>query len=165
MIFVVDTNVLWKTRELVRLAAAARRHGHRVEVPALAHAERLAQLRRQKRQEGKTFDPRIVEAFLQTHGLQVAPFDEELAERCAGSLAERYRSADEWHDARKRRCASRFQMVQDDAGKTCPATIDWYLHAPYEAAPFVFVILDGGSEFAGTGSFSLDAAIRRAEEA
>ena len=164
MIFILDTNVLWKTRQLERLAAAARRHGHSVEVPALAHAERLAQIRRKNRQEGKTFDPSIVEAFLKTHEIRVAPFDRELADRCAASLADRYPSPDEWHNARRQRCASRFQMAQDDAGRPCPATIDWYLHAPYDAAPFVFVTLDGGSEFTRTGAISLDAAVRRAEE-
>lgn len=46
MIFVLDTNVLWKIQKLIRLAKAARLHGHGIEVPALAHAERLAQVRR-----------------------------------------------------------------------------------------------------------------------
>jgi len=164
MIFVLDTNVLWKTRELAQLAAAAKRQGHSVEVPALAHAERLAQVRRKVHQDGKTFDAAFVEAFFQTHGLQVVPFDKALAERCAESLAQRYPEKEHWHAARRARCALRFQLPQDDAGKPCPATVDWYLYAPYEAAPFVFVTLDSGTEFAGTGAVSLDSAIRLAGE-
>jgi hypothetical protein len=54
MIFVIDTNVLWMTDELAQLATVARRRSHRIAVPALAYAERLAQLRRQM---GTTFDP------------------------------------------------------------------------------------------------------------
>lgn len=164
MIFVLDTNVLWKVQKLAKLASAARRRGHRVEIPALVHAERLAQVRRKIHEEGKAFDPSLVEAFLKTHGLVVVPFDKEVAERCAESLAERYPTRDGWHDARRTRCASRFQGVQNEAGKACPATVDWYLHAPYEAEPFVFVTLDGGGEHAGRGALSLDDAILRAEE-
>lgn len=158
MIFVLDTNVLW-ARELPQLATAARRHGHRVEVPALAYAERLAQRRRQL---GEAFDSALFEAFFLTHEFQVVPFDQAIAERCAESLAGRYPKKEHWHDARRARCAFRFRMVQDSAGETCPATIDWYLAAPYPA-PYVFVTGDNGSEFAGTGAVRLDQAIRLAE--
>lgn len=161
MIFILDTNVLWKTAELGQLATVARRRSHRIEVPALAYAERLAQRRRQI---GAAFDPAFFDAFFLTHGLHVVPFDKALAERCAESLAQRYPKKEHWHDARRARCASRFQMAQADAGQTCPATVDWYLAAPY-AAPFVFVTLDGGSEFDGTGAVGLDSALRLAEEA
>jgi hypothetical protein len=160
MIFVLDTNVLWDTEKLGQLAAVARRRGHVLHVPALAWAERVAQRRRQI---GATFDPAFMEAFLLTHTLHVAPFDKALAERCAEALAERYPRKEHWYDARRARCALRFQMAQGDAGKPCPATVDWYLAAPY-ASPFVFVTLDGGTEFEGTGAISLDAAIRRAGE-
>jgi hypothetical protein len=165
MIFVLDTNVLWKIQKLIRLAKAARLHGHSIEVPALAHAERLAQVRREQTQPGKTFDPAIVEAFLLTHGLRVVPFDQAVAERCAEALAARYPDQERWHEARRARCAVRFQVVQDGTGKACPSTIDWYLQAPYLAAPYVFVTLDRGAEFDGTGAVSLDSAIELAEAA
>jgi predicted nucleic acid-binding protein len=160
MIFVLDTNVLWKITKLIQLASAARRHGHRVEIPVLVHAERAAQLRREK---GAAFDPAVIEAFIKTHGLTVAPFDKEVAERCAESLAERYSSKEGWHDARRRRCEARFQMAQAAAGRPCPATIDWYLAASYTSPPFTFVTLDGNSEFEGTPAISLDSAIHLAE--
>lgn len=164
MIFVLDTNVLWHTTKIARLATAAKRGGHSIAVPALAHAERLAQVRRERHEQGKTFDPAAVEAFLLTHGLQVVPFDKELAELCAESLARRYPEKERWHDARRARCASRFQIAQEGTGKPCPATVDWYLHAPYGAAPHVFVTLDEGAEFDGTGTISLDSAIQLAQE-
>lgn len=163
MIFVLDTNVLWNIKKLIRLARAAKRRGHSVQVPALAHAERLAQVRREPRQPGTTFDSAIVEAFLLTHGLQVVPFDKALAEQCAESLATRYPEKEHWHEARRSRCAARLQVVQDGTGKPCPSTIDWYLQAPYTAAPYVFVTLDGGAEFKGTGAVDLDSAIQLAE--
>jgi hypothetical protein len=161
MIFVLDTNVLWKMARLVRLATAARRRDHHIEIPALVHAERMAQVRREK---GAAFDPAFIEAFLQTHQLRIAPFDQEVAERCARALAERYASIEQWHRARRERCAARFQMAQTDAGRACPATVDWYLEASYTEAPFVFVTLDGGSEFEGTEVISLDSAIQLAEQ-
>lgn len=165
MIFVLDTNVLWRIQKLIRLARAAKLRGHSVQVPALAHAERLAQVRREQQQPGKSFDPAIVEAFLLTHGLQVMPFDKALAEQCAESLAVRYPEKEHWHEARRDRCAARFQVVQDGTGKPCPSTIDWYLQAPYAAAPYVFVTLDGGAEFEGTDAVTLDRAIQLAEVA
>jgi hypothetical protein len=164
MIFVLDTNVLWRTAEIGRLATAAKRGGHSVAVPALAHAERLAQVRRERHEQGKTFDPAMVEAFFLTHGLEVVPFDKAVAERCAESLAGRFPKKALWHDARRSRCASRFQVAQEGTGKACPATVDWYLHAPYEGAPYVFVTLDEGVEFEGMGTIGLDSAIQRAEE-
>lgn len=160
MIFVLDTNVLWKMQKLVQLARAARQHGHRIEIPALVHAERMAQLRREK---GAGFDPGVIEAFMMTHGLTVAAFDKEVAERCAQSLADRYSSPERWHAARRRRCESRFQLAQANAGSSCPATVDWYLSASYGAAPFVLVTLDGGPEFEGVATVGLDEAIRLAE--
>jgi hypothetical protein len=165
MIFVLDTNVLWKIQKIIRLSRAARLNGHRIEVPALAHAERLAQVRREQQHPGKAFDPAIVEAFLLTHGLQVVPFDKALAEQCAESLAARYPEKEHWHEARRGRCAARFQVVQDGTGKPCPSTIDWYLQAPYSAAPYVFVTLDEGAEFEGTSAVTLDTAIQLAEAA
>jgi hypothetical protein len=164
MIFVLDTNVLWRTAEIGRLAIAAKRGGHSIAVPALAHAERLAQVRRERHEQGKTFNPAMVEAFFRTHDLKVMPFDEAVAERCAESLARRYPKKEHWHDARRSRCASRFQVAQEGTGKACPSTVDWYLHAPYGAAPYVFVTLDEGVEFEGMGTISLDSAIQRAKE-
>jgi hypothetical protein len=165
MIFVLDTNVLWKTKKLGQLASAAKRRGHEVQVPALVHAERLAQVRREQQEKGTKFDAAMVESFLLTHELHVVPFDKALAERCAESLANRYPEKEHWHEARRGRCAARFQVVQVGTGKPCPSTIDWYLQAPYAAAPYVFVTLDGGTEFDGTGAVSLDAAIELAEAA
>lgn len=160
MIFVLDTNVLWKPKKLAQLASTARRHNHGIEIPALVHAERVAQLRRKK---GADFDPAIIEAFIKTHKLKVTPFDKEVAERCARSLAERYSSREEWHDARRKRCETRFQVAQSDAGRSCPATIDWYLAASYSAAEYVFVTGDGRSEFEGMQTVSLDRALQLAE--
>ena len=162
MIFVLDTNVLWKRERLSRLASAARRSGHEIQIPALVHAERVAQVRRER---GAAFDPAFVGAFLQTHGLQVVPFDQEVAERCAEWLAQRYPSRDDWHEARRKRCEFRFQVAATESGDSCPATVDWYLAASYTADPFVFVTLDGGAEWNGTEAVSLDQAIGLAEAA
>lgn len=156
MIFVLDTNVLWKVRRLEQLAIVARRNGHRVAVPALAHAERCAQLRREK---GAAFDPETIAAFLDTHKIAILPFGRRTAERVAVALAARYPSPDAWHAARRERCAARFRVALAPGGETCPGTVDWYLAAPYGPPDHVLVTLDGGVEFAGTDVISLDEAL------
>jgi hypothetical protein len=160
MIFVLDTNVLWKHGRIARLATLARRNGHRVVVPALAHAERIAQLRRE---HGADFDPEAIREFLTTHKIAILPFGRLTAERAAEALATRYSSPDHWHAARRERCAGRFQVVLDQGGQTCPGTVDWYLAAPYSPPDYVVVTLDGGAEFAGMDVVSLDEALALAE--
>lgn len=162
MIFVLDTNVLWKVGRVARLATLARRHGHQVTVPALAHAEHCAQLRRK---HGAGFDPETISEFLTTHEIAILPFDRPTAERAAVGLATRYPRKDDWHAARRERCAARFQVAIDQGGQTCPATVDWYLAAPYGPPDHVMVTLDEGAEFVGTGVISLDDALALAEGA
>jgi hypothetical protein len=161
MIFVLDTNVLWKPRRVARLADVARPRGHTVAVPALAHAERVAQLRREK---GDDFDATDIDLFIQTHHIVILPFDQPTAERAAEALATRYPKPDHWHAARRARCATRFQILQPDVGEPCPATVDWYLMASYGSAEYTVVTHDRRDEFEGMPVLGLDEAIRRAAE-
>lgn len=158
MIFVLDTNVLWQ-RDLERLTRAARARNHRVEVPALVHAERIAQVRRQKKAE---FDQAFIDAFVLTHNIQIVPFDRAAAELCASILAERYRSDQEWSDARRDRCMLRLR-VEDPGGRPCPATVDWFLHPRLHGTDAVLVTHDGGTEFEEVGTVTLSRAIELAE--
>ncbi len=160
MIFILDTNVLWKRKKIAQLAVIAKKHAHHLQVPALVHAERLAQVRRDLQKDGKTFDQRVIDALLDTHGIEVVPFDRTVAERSALVLAGMFPSPDHWHEARRERCAHRFQVAQTNTpGPVCPATIDWYLHASYATVPATFVTLDGGLDFEGMQVVDLDRAI------
>ena len=58
MVFLLDTNVLFKLGFLRELAGVCRAGGHRLLVSALAHTERVFQLRRQ---HGSDFDPLIIQ--------------------------------------------------------------------------------------------------------
>lgn len=160
MIFVLDTNVLWDVDRIVQLATRARGNGHRVVVPALAHAERCAQVRRDM---GARFDARIVDRFLETNHIEILPFDRPTAERAAAVLATRYPGRDHWHAARRERCAGRFRVVLEQGGQPCPGTVDWYLAAPYGPPDYVVVTLDGGAEFVGMDVISLDDALALVE--
>lgn len=158
MIFVLDTNVLWQRREISRLAKVARDRNHRLEMSALVHAERLAQLRRQI----PSFDPAFFDEFVRTHDIRVVPFDRAAAEHCASILAGRYVSDQHWSDARRRRCVLRLR-VEDPGGRPCPSTVDWFLHPELHGVDAVLVTNDGGAEFEGARAVTLNKAIELAE--
>lgn len=163
MIFVLDTNVLWETNGIRRLSRAIRANGFRLQVPALVHAERIAQARRK---HGDKFDMSVIHSFIETHNIEVVPFDRGAAEQYAERVATRYPDDEAWHVAKRNRCAQRFQ-VSAAAGAACPATVDWFIAHGHPGGDVgervVFVTNDRGSEHVDTGSLRLTDAIVLAE--
>lgn len=159
MIFVLDTSVLWR-RRVRDLAELAKKHNHKVEIPALVHAERIAQVRRDK---GRAFDLSFIDSFLKTHEVEIVSFDREIAERSAQELARRFPTPEAWHSARRQRCETRFQLASSATAPICPATIDWYISASYSDREIVLVTEDKGPEFVAPVKLSLDEAIQAAE--
>src|SRR5205085_7902275 len=118
-----DNNALWETKLVRRLADLVRQRGFRLQVPALVHAERVAQVRRS---HGASFDIAVVQAFIDTHNIEVVGFDRGCAERFVQEVCTTYPDADGWHAAKRTKCATRFR-VNADAGQVCPATVDWFI--------------------------------------
>ena len=129
----LDTNVLRSASQLITLSARARRAGYRVLVPALVHAERLAQMRREF---GHRFDISAVNAFMDTNEIAVEPFDMVEAERASCALASAFPTDDRWHDAKKAAVQGRV-----------PATTDFYIGAPLANTQHPLVSGDKGYEF------------------
>lgn len=163
MIFVLDTNALWKIRGLARLSQAIRARGLRLQVPALVHAERVAQMRRK---HGSTFDIGFIQSFIDTHCIEVVSFDRTAAETYAERITKRYPHDSDWHAAKRERCATRFHIVAD-AGEACPATVDWFIsrgHAASGELERVIVVTDDtGVEYDGADILSVDEAIAYVE--
>jgi hypothetical protein len=133
----LDTNVLWSGPLLKELSRRARSAGHRVVVPALVHAERLAQMRRER---GPRFSIAAVNAFLETHEISVEPFDLAEAERASSVLASVFPTKDDWHGAKNEALKGR-----------TPATTDFFIGAPLADSKHPFVSEDRGHEFRSMG--------------
>lgn len=162
MILVLDTNALWETRAVRRLAELVRKCGFRLQVPALVHAERVAQVRRT---HGESFDIAVVQSFIDTHHIEVVGFDRACAERFAEDTWRRFPDAEKWHAAKRTKCATRFH-VNADAGVACPSTVDWFIaygHKAQGTDRVVLVTNDGGTEFDGDDVLPLSKAIELVE--
>lgn len=129
----LDTNVLWSGRQIRALCDLARLAGHQVVVPALVHAERIAQMRRER---GSAFSEEAVESFLNTHNIRIEPFDRVDAERAANVLAVAFPTEDDWSAAKHSATSGRH-----------PATTDFFIGAPLVDAGHTFVSGDKGVEF------------------
>jgi len=128
MIFLVDTSIITagRLRPLVERCAV---HGHRVEVPALVHAEYLFQLRRDK---GAGFDPTVVQVFFERYPgvLAVAPLDEGAADALAATLYQRFPTDDSWRAIKRsawRRCLGSTAAEDSASKRNCGASVDIYL--------------------------------------
>lgn len=133
----LDTNALWRIRELQELCRRARSANYVVVVPALVCAERLAQLRRKL---GASFRAQEFRDFLATNGIAVEDFDFGWAERASAALAARFTTKEKW-DAAKRDALS---------GRT-PASTDFYIGAPLADETHPIVSDDTGHEFRSLG--------------
>ena len=133
MNFMLDTNVLTPGR-LRQLVLAMQKRGGKLYVPALVHAERLFQLRRQ---HGAAFNPAEVEVFFDTYRevLEVQPMDRALAEALANTLCLRHPTQDAWLAVKRQsylRAIGR-EVSQAEAlalgNRPCGAPLDLYLAA------------------------------------
>jgi predicted nucleic acid-binding protein len=164
MRFLLDSNVLFTTRFVSKLYHIARPNQHSLCVSALAHAERIAQLRRQK---GSAFNAEMVDAFIRTHEIEILAFDRNHSEAVAVTMADWHPTNAAWQDAKWRRCAE--AMGQRDthrpATRACPATVDWFIAAHGLSARSVLVSEDSGSEFAAIRRIGRDEALEMAARA
>lgn len=129
----LDTNVLWDPDDIKKLSRRARAGGYRVVVPALVHAERVAQM---QRTFGSRFNIAEIEAFLKTHEITIEPFGQREAECASSVLAEAFPTDDDWHEAKRQALVSR-----------TPATTDFFIGAPLVPTQHPFVSGDTGYEF------------------
>lgn len=138
-VLAVDTNVV-QGRALMDLANQVQAVNHRrpkeralgIVVPALVHAERVFQLRRQLQ-----FDPaRLERAWEQlgSKGVRVEPYTEADAEGHGAALAPHYPTDDGWGAAKQAQGGSR------------PATVDWFIAAQAASRGWLWVSDDRGAE-------------------
>lgn len=143
--FILDTNVLFSCQFIERMSLGCRHKGHRMLTSALVHAERVFQLRRRF---GAQFEANVVGAFLDTHGIEIIPFDQDSANRVAEQLFDEFPSDDDWRLAKWQRCATSVGYQGKPPQKPrCPATVDWLI-ARHILGPDTFLVTeDKGSEF------------------
>lgn len=136
---VVDTAAIFNARRLLTWAGdiARMREGGstvRLVIPALVHAERLYQVRRQHAR----FDEAMVHAHIEVlrhAGAVFAPFDVRAAEAMAGALCDRYATDEAWDAARG---GSRHRRQS--------TTVDWFI-AAHALPDAVVVTADAGPEW------------------
>lgn len=155
-----DTNALSGLRRLAALSEAVRRHSERntsegragigMMVSTVAHAERLFDLKQDKRDR---FDVGVILEGMRSLGISVAPFDARHALDTASRLGERYPSKDAWREAKRRRALHGLGLPAEQAtpgnGKRCGMTADWHIGGHARAETAILVTDDTGPEFEG----------------
>lgn len=153
-----DTNAVSGTRRLFdlcdvanRLEMAPRPLILRRCVPALAHAEMVFHIRHALLSRNKPYSPEKVRAGLLDKGLAVETFGMEDAEAAAEFLSGRFSTPEAWRAAKRQRYVDALALPRDQAdaarGKTCPATVDWYIAAHAASRGWILVTSDTGREF------------------
>lgn len=170
-----DTNALFGERSLFAVCSDVARHNDhlavgglppvRLVVSALAHAEKLFDL---KQQFQDRFDGGRILQGLARKGLAVEPFGADHALETARRLGERHPTTAAWHEAKRRRCLQCLGLPTTTAtpgnGRACGATVDWLIGGHARASGCVLVTSDAGPEFAGLADRveleALEAALR-----
>lgn len=112
-------------KKLFALASVVKNHGNglRLVVPMTAHVEKIARLRREKRER---YDAAQVAQSLGDVGVDILPLDMAAAELIAERLCAWFPSSDAWQDAKWRRLHG---DQPRSASKHPPATVDWFTAA------------------------------------
>ena len=167
----VDTNAVFG-RRLLQLADQVNRLREPptafpvvLVIPALVHAEHLAQVRPKR----ADFSAEVAQAALISKGFgadgphRIAAFNASDAEASAAILA-RWTLTD-WPLAKQRRCAAMLGVPLPEKAGRCSATVDWFIAAQAEAQGWLLITDDGGPEFQGHTRRSTYNSLMRALEA
>jgi predicted nucleic acid-binding protein len=101
----LDTTVLWRERLIAGLRATF--PGRALCVPAVAHFERVRQLRLKLRD---SFDPAEIRTFIETHDLTLVALDQQVADQIAKMA--------EWVDQHGQRWIPEWPEQRTDVAKT-----------------------------------------------
>lgn len=163
-----DTNALVGFKRLVGVATQAAKLNARLQaaarppvalaVSALAHAEVLFDLKQNFREQFTL--ERILDS-LKSKGVEVLRFEPRHAATTGALLGRSFPDSSSWRAAKKRRCLGCLGLKRDarvpGSGKTCGATVDWFIGGHAVAEDAVLVSDDGGVEFRGLDRVSLSA--------
>jgi len=115
--------------------------GFRLFVSALVHAEVLYDLRLS---HGPKFKPRLIDAGLQSLEVVIEPFERADGEALATRLYDRFPNADAWNSAKW----SRVRVGEESRpGRSCPATVDWWIGSHTRGDDRWIISGDKGIEF------------------
>lgn len=155
-----DTNAIYDDRRFIkfcdRLAMynlrldTARNPGIRLIISAVAHAEKLFDLK-QKFQEKFKVDEIL--KGLARKNVDIQAFESRHSLETAVRLGQRYPKDVDWHKAKRARYIAALGLPADtDApatGKHCGATVDWLVGGHAQAEEAILVTNDTGPEFRG----------------
>lgn len=129
MIFLADTSVL-DPGSLRKLVLALAPHRGILWVPALIHAERLFQLRREK---GSAFNMVEIKTWFDTYGdvVKIQNLDQQLAESISVTLHSRFPDHDAWRKIKRTayRRAMGVEAPENSGTRSCGAPLDLYIAA------------------------------------
>jgi predicted nucleic acid-binding protein len=157
-VFVLDTNVLFDKNFIESMSRDCQRNGHRLMASALVLAERSFQLRRKLQGH---YDQSVFDIFIETHGIEIVPFDRDAATRVAEHLCAEFPSHDDWQLAKWRRCAAAVGHTGAPPRRPrCPATVDWLIARHTAGTDVVLVTGDRGAEFGSICNVGTEEALR-----
>lgn len=155
-----DTNALFGERSLFGVCNSVAQYNERLAeralpplrlvVSAVAHAEKLFDLKQQFRDR---FDAGVILRGLARKGLAVTAFETRHALETAARLGERCPDSAAWREAKRRRCLHCLGLdaatATPGSGKECGATVDWLVGGHARAEGAILVTDDKGPEFQG----------------
>lgn len=156
---VFDTNALFAERRFAKLCniinALKESNGYQLQivVPALAHAEKLHDLRQDR---GVDFVYEKVKDFLEEKKVKIMSFEQHHAEATAELFAKQFPDKTSWLAYKRKRCCECLSLTAPECdqkidilskNKKCSATIDWLIAGYAQAEHSILVTDDKGIEF------------------
>jgi predicted nucleic acid-binding protein len=153
---VFDTNVLFSARRFTNLCDKVNKlnesNGYQLQivVPALAHAEKIHDLRPNR---GVEYVHKKVKGLLEEKKVEIMSFEQHHAEATA-EFAEQFPDKTSWLAYKRERCCDCLSLTKEECdqktvsnNKKCSATIDWLIAGYAQAEHSILVTDDKGIEF------------------
>ncbi len=148
---VLDSNAVWGAKLLgladrVNLVNLGRPAESRLTlcVPALVHAEHVAQ---ERRRLGAAFRPAEPIQVLTRKNVTILSFEADDAELSAAAIVGWFPSKEDWRLAKGQRVAQALGVPCPPSVPPVPATLDWYLAAQSAGRGWWMITDDRGHEF------------------
>jgi hypothetical protein len=165
-----DTNAVfghhqfWRICNKINQLNDKYRYEFNLTVSALVHTEKLFDLKQELKEK---YNLEIVTQSLSSKRVSIKSFQVRHAEATASVIGKQFPTNDDWHKFKRQKCIDCLGLQRIEhlpgKGKTCGATIDWFIVGHAYCEDYLLITQDGGEEFKGiekkTDLASLEAAV------